>query len=269
MQKEKFGSLDLADVIISEPGTESERSELDEQIAEVESSSYGVEKAFLLSLRQRRISFEYPELNTAFLATSHQQTFLGEVTLDVPSFAVYQVCGEAQSSVFGIEVDRARDQCAWCSFCHFHWEIWFSYRDVRGQSRRMELPSIIEDQLLEGLGVEKWSKDTTWSYRGDKRWDIPKYLRKSYEKLESFRLMSSLNGVVPSAVRSRIQTAEEVFGARRFFISEVEEWNYNKRPAIVASADPLVIGEYGGKIFLIDCFDPTSLEKWVTLEQTK
>ena len=78
-----------------------------------------------------------------------------------------------------------------------------------------------------------------------------------------FELKTHFNGIFPEKTRTLIKESFKWFNKKELYIvSEVVGWNVES----VQRVDPLVIGIKKDNAFLIDVFDPTTLEDYVSRE---
>lgn len=96
---------------------------------------------------------------------------------------------------------------------------------------------------------------------------------KLYRELRNCGLInigSSFNGIVPSKTRKNIKDAEEIFDKSIYFIVETkpENWHVNSHIPESFIRDPLILGVFNEKCFLIDKFDTMRLEDYVAAEFT-
>ncbi len=76
-------------------------------------------------------------------------------------------------------------------------------------------------------------------------------------------ISGSFTGVVPEKQLESIEKAKStVLFENIFLICQVEEWSLTSTPTPIPLLDPLIVGFAQGKLWLIDKFDPTSLEQY-------
>jgi len=76
-------------------------------------------------------------------------------------------------------------------------------------------------------------------------------------------LTSRFYGIIPQETKEKIKEAESIFDAELYLIAETrpETWNVKN-----VTADPLLIGIFEDKSYLIDHFNTTPLENYVMRE---
>lgn len=76
-------------------------------------------------------------------------------------------------------------------------------------------------------------------------------------------ISGSFTGVVPEKQLDVIEKAKSTgLFENIFLICQVEEWSLTSTPTPIPLLDPLIVGFARGKLWLIDKFDPTSLEQY-------
>lgn len=116
--------------------------------------------------------------------------------------------------------------------------------------------------------------------------DLPEKLRTAYEPAarslrqyvvarpwrESAQIQFTFSGVIPDETRVKIADALATFGREMYMLVDapVESWKLSterkERPRL--DLDPLVVGFRHDRLFLIDSFDPTPIEKYIEMEFT-
>ena len=85
--------------------------------------------------------------------------------------------------------------------------------------------------------------------------------------MATLTISGSFTGVVPEKQLEVIEKAKSTtLFENMFLICETEEWSLTSTPTPIPLLDPLIVGFARGKLWLIDKFDPTSLEQY-TAEQ--
>lgn len=91
-----------------------------------------------------------------------------------------------------------------------------------------------------------------------KRWVSSEWFLGSQDVI----LKTNFNHTIPPKVREHIREIQKgKLFSRLLVIAEVDEWGIEPRPA-----DPLLVGESNGLFFLLDRFDTTPLESYVSKE---
>ena len=76
-------------------------------------------------------------------------------------------------------------------------------------------------------------------------------------------ISGSFTGVVPEKQLGVIEKAKSTgLFENIFLICQVDEWSLTSTPTPIPLLDPLIVGFARGKLWLIDKFDPTSLEQY-------
>lgn len=82
-------------------------------------------------------------------------------------------------------------------------------------------------------------------------------------------LSFSYTGVIPDETREKIQEASKIpsFRSNIYLLCDApaEQWKLDTTP-IPQPPDPIVVGFAGGSLWVIDVFDPTPIEQYVSLE---
>ncbi len=97
-------------------------------------------------------------------------------------------------------------------------------------------------------------------------------VERAKNKKKTFILSAEFNGVIPLATKEKIAAAADQF-SHVFILAQVKDWKLEeKKPSVgvrpkpvpMVWGDPLVVGWNGGKdLWLIDSFDPTTLERYI------
>jgi hypothetical protein len=94
------------------------------------------------------------------------------------------------------------------------------------------------------------------------------YRHRDDSRNRSVEIDCAFKGIVPSTTKEKIKkAAEETFSDKNhgiFLIKECHDWQEKE-----ITKDPLIVGVIGDQAYLIDCFDCTPLESYVTSEFTE
>jgi len=85
-------------------------------------------------------------------------------------------------------------------------------------------------------------------------------------RTDTVRLRTSFTGMIPNETRERIAKWKETFPDEIYIVNEAS-WRFESLPRPLFG-DPLVIGAKSGRYYLIDVFDPTTLESYIAKEFT-
>jgi hypothetical protein len=83
-------------------------------------------------------------------------------------------------------------------------------------------------------------------------------------RISSVRLRTSFTGMIPNETRERINKWKTTFPNDIYIVNEAS-WKLESPPRPLFG-DPLVIGAKAGRYYLIDVFDPTTLESYIAKE---
>lgn len=86
-------------------------------------------------------------------------------------------------------------------------------------------------------------------------------------RIHTVTLSTQFTGAIPDHVRSNIRQVQEAGEFDEIvLIAEVPEWKLDKTVVLIPKGDPLVVGRKAGLFWLIDSFDTTPIEQYVTQE---
>ena len=177
---------------------------------------------------------KYPQLDPSFLSMSNEIK-RDNHTLSVPKFSVYPIYGRHGKTSFtvGFHVPIY-------SGGEYHWHD-FHIDD---------LLKIFTEHLYRA--AQKSSSD---------------YVQQLKKVNKMAEITSHFQGIVPVETKQKIKEAKKIFGKRElFFIAETrpESWDVQE-----ITKDPLVVGVLEDKCYLVDKFDTTPLEEYVSREFTR
>jgi hypothetical protein len=255
-------------------------AEIDELIGKLKESPYPSERVPLERLIQQKINLRYPLINPMFLEMSNPVEYEGN-KFSLPKFSVYSL----RDNSFSILFER------FLNTFNMAYDYLFSTNPDRRQ-----LPQILNDQLYRGTDLSKNSGKTEYYVDATKIYNDPNRginLRnvfvamraqglKKYDFQRSLIFSSQFNAAIPENTKERIEEAKPFFKNDLYFITETkpEEWNVEAikgNPKIVEypfreireiTEDPLVVGVYRDRAYLVDFFDATPLEDYVRSEFT-
>lgn len=232
-----------------------EISRIDRGLAELESSKLlGCEKLPRDLLKLKKIQYEYPELVLDFLSMSNQVKFRNRL-IRVPRFSIYEL-GKFSMTI---------------SFANFDLGV-----------MRLLVPKNFPEAMLRHYakcfnfftenytGTDLDGSQKAFYFRppflSRKRWKTwIKYIRREVI------LSSEFHGLIPGTTKTKIEQARSHLATSHsssniYLVVETkpEEWNIEQR--IVR--DPLVVGIFMDHCFLIDKFETTPLEEYISMEFT-
>ncbi len=258
-----FGGVSLEKYLsgpVEQAEAEQRRLSLREKIKQIKRSGKLAVEAMPLQMletrvRQAPVDALYPQLDPSFLSMSHQTHFRG-YPVDVPKFSVYHIYpGENH---FQIKMGR------WGDFFRLWTDLGRGYQDKNK-------PSVLVGPLRASTIIDKEALKTgNGTYDFEPQSDFTKWLKEKWLKEKGYpevEFTSMMNGIVPPKTKEKIKQAKRIFGKRGlFFIAETkpEAWNVRE-----FTKDPLVAGVLEDKCYLIDKFDTTPLEEYVTREFTR
>ena len=284
-----LGDTDITTYV--KPKTEMAHASLEElkaDFAKLSKSTLECEKLCAKKLYQQIISANYPLIDQSFL--SFKNTSPANKNLSLPKFSIYELFGENK---FVIDMNLEND------------EIRFNPRYIENKhfSFGTELPEIFEKEILKvfdfGTATKAVSLKSIYASKVEydyyvnankKIKDCEEYAEKDcnqplrsylhfkdnyyktahYSKLngKELKLTSQLNIIVPDSVKENVSMAEKHFNKNIYMIAETkpENWAVQLTPRPRISADPLVLGVFEDKCFLIDHFKMTNLEDRIRKE---
>ena len=187
---------------------------------------------------------EYLRLDPSFLSMSNKLHYNGS-DITVPRFSVYPSTIEGFDE-FSIGLRAMTDFV----FLFYSGKINF----------RSRVPDVMKKHLVKATDFYQDNHD----FKEGNWWKIKRSTRKKYpSSLESLSLKSKFHGLIPDETKSKTRAAKGVFGSDVYLIAETkpEEWNVQ-----TIAKDPLVVGVFKDRCYLIDHFKTTSIEEYVRRE---
>lgn len=252
-----LGTADLSNYV-SEPVklSKTRREEINGVIKQIEESFLNVEELPLNLLRIERE--QYPYLDTSFLSMSNILNHTGQ-DIHVPRFSVYKRSGQRRGfGDFSIKYVLVR-----CNIAGI---------DINIGEDTAERRHIFKDYLVRSTEfykeLEKFRNDYTY-YDYTIKFSSDNLTRKYHKnkKMRRLEFESEFNGIIPTETKRKLKTAEEIFEDDLYLIAETkpEEWNTKRRRLV---RDPLLVGVYDNKCYLIDHFNCTPMENYIKREFT-
>lgn len=252
----EFAGVKLAEVTSARRNNEAELeriSELVEMLGGPEGGeAFDFEKAQLKEILRRKAELEYPVIDTSFLSMQSHTT-VKSVRVGVPRFSLYQLYGEGRF-VAGVNEYGKRvlkfgpDRENTSKWIHMFSGNSGSIDETFGE---IFVPEIFSQHLQKAIDFPQEAMDLNG--------------RGHY----SLALESRFNGIIPLETRQRIATSRETFPKEDLYlIAETSPEQWTKTSFRSDKLDPLVIGVASGKAFLIDVFDATTAERYVSSEFT-
>ncbi len=227
--------------------------------------SFKVEEIPLKQLKIQKAVYTWPQISPEFLRLSSQKPIDIDSSIDiisVPRFGVYSIDNPNMVINFGDFVE------------------YYGLSSINGAFFGIEepegLPSVLEYELVKGnelFADSQGAKFDIYQVRGNRCCvrgirSISKELKEKYKSIGVLTIRSSFHGLIPPDTRKKIKEAQPVL-ENIYLVAETkpEEWSVEKHvPRFVR--DPLVIGVLENKCFLVDKFDTTSLEDYISKEFT-
>ena len=210
----------------------------------------------------------YPEIDLSFLSMSNRLNVCAgffnqrKYQIWVPKFSVYKM--DKESPEFSL------------SFYYFGIKSNRNEALKVGMSNNGEdIPKILADPLFDSLGFSKTSKKIGGIYflnfsmlKNQEELKRDLYFLNAYMDIAYHQriLRTQFIGITPDKTLERIRESKKIFDIKRIYaIAETrpEDWS-----VVVPPRDPLVIGLKDDKAYLIDKYDPTSLEDVIAREWT-
>lgn len=206
------------------------------------------EKLPLELLLEQRAKYTYPRLDLSFLAASSIINYKN-LDIKVPKFSVYELYG---------------DNCFYLSI--MTWGVIRSRATVRirkDEEGNGNLPKIFNAQLLKSLEFSEYSDPKREYSYGDVHYsfNVPRQIKKKYIGLGDIEFISQFHGVLPEKTKEKAAQAEKNFRREDLYLiaeTKLEQWQNNE-----FVKDSLLIGLYNNKCYLIDYFNPVSIEDYV------
>ncbi len=237
---------------------------IDRKLEELSDGCFGPEEFLKRKLRLQRVLHTYSKISPEFLRLSSKKyiecptnNFLGYIK--VPRFSVYSLSNPNMKIDFGYASDLFR--------------FFFKIEEPKGLSK------VINKELARGNELFVSSSPKEW----EDGWGemltlsppplvcpkIPKDIRKKYKKIGAVSIKSSFHGLIPEDSRQKIKQAQNYFD-NIYFVAETkpEEWTVSEHIIPRFLRDPLIVGVFDKNCFLIDKFETTPVEDYVSKEFT-
>lgn len=300
-QDMKFGGINLENFISENSGKLSSKkrseiivkiSNIDNILAVAKSDNYNVEEEPIRILEEQRTSLlrelripEYKRLDLEFLAIGNKVDD-GYKPIALPKFGVYRYVEENI---------KAKDINTVSGFYDFSVEFLFNKFDsnvrvnfnipsTKGSySEPSDIKPIVK-ALLKSTDFFRSGCDFEYDPNSYSAYQItfPKVSEKLIKEVNRFpyfsvweikrKFTSNFRGLIPKQTKEKIKEAKQIFGYVEertdrlynvFLIAEVKPEAWKKKVII---SDPLLVGKDNEKFFLVDKFNTTPLEDYVSRE---
>lgn len=219
-------------------------TKIDRKLEELNEKCFGSEILLKKQLIKQKALCTYPLISPEFLSLSNKKYLENTETgfvgyIHVPRFGVYSLDNPTMKINFGYDSRTP-----------------FLFFEVEKPNN---LPKIIENELIKGN--ELFINNTI------KYWQTPKEIRSKYEKIGGVSIKSSFHGFIPIDSKEKIKQAQRIF-KDIYFVAETkpEEWTVTEHVIPRLIRDPLVIGVLDKDCFLIDKFETTPFEGYISKE---
>lgn len=202
------------------------------------------------------LSSKYQTLDLSFLRMSNQVNFEGK-TLQLPKFSVYHL----NNLEFSISFLRGIDQT--------YGFFWRKFKINKGEiiAQFFDLPKIFSDYLSKSLEFNQLRHINAASmcyYT-----NVPEELISKYcpgkDSNNRFRIGTIFNGLLPAETHRKIIEARGEKEVEVYIIAETKPEHWTR---VLPTKDPLAVGVFEDKCYLIDHFNTTPLEDYVKKEFT-
>ena len=231
----EFGEVDLNRFVdCPRKLEEGEKKSLDQLITETEATLMDVEILPLKMLKLRQLGCR--RINMRFLDGSREAY-------------IPQLRGEVKVPLFGVF------KLTETGFAGFQAEISIAYQQVRFKFKG--IPDIFGRHLQKSFGILSRFAGDHLSHNISEQ--NQQCLANKYGS-RGMTISTQFLGIIPLETKKKIASAREIFDDQIFLISEVEADAWECK---VITDDPLIVGIFEGKTYLVDHFDTTSIENFV------
>ncbi|MFH1828823.1 MAG: hypothetical protein ABH824_06200 [Nanoarchaeota archaeon] len=226
----------------------------------------GIESRVRERVSAERLELVYPQINPSFLSMKHPQKhihnfrgrvineYYGGCELTLPRFAIYNL--DSPFCSFDINVDVSFNADLFAGKLN-----WFQMKEPKSHR-------LLDSQLRKTVSFS--NREVYYRSNTGKvvRKVTPKFFQERFNRTETYSFATEFNGIIPQEVKRKLDNFRKIFGENLYIVTEAQRWDLvgvQKREVPVIE-DPLVIGVKAGKCFLLDQFDTTPLEEYVSRE---
>ncbi len=248
MKDTKFGSVDIKDYVKIQKkltGKVDESKELSKVIQTIEAGNtiFNCELPVLKKLRKRakvlKMMTNYQEIDVSFLKMHYTKK-----KITFPKFAVHRISGETiEVCELNLEIESKSNST-------------FVF-DYDGQE------NILHDMLIEALVPDNVKTTDSNRYTMHLSRNLFNVYCESFDVQDTedeATLAHTFIGLIPAKTKEKIKEASSLFDDV-FLVSEATSWTKKK-----ITKDPLIIGLIDKTAFLINHFNTTPIEKYITME---